>query len=161
MASGDLLEKFGPLGSFGPPTNYATLDTRNTRPVLDFDAATDEARYWHFVMPPFYSGGSVAVKIHMRATSATSNDAYFQSAFEKMTGLDIDSDSFDSAQSGHGTANATSGIDTIITITHTSSQIDGMVAGDEGRLSINRDADNASDNMTGDAEITLVELYEV
>lgn len=160
MASGDLLFVFDAHGSFGPTSNYAQLDTRNTHPVLDFDAATDESRTWEGVIPPNYAGGGMTVKVAWRATSATSGDCYWQAKWEKTTGLDIDADSYDSAQSGNGAANGTSGIDTVTTITFTNSQIDGLAAGDEFRFSLNRDADNVSDSMAGDAEVGHISIYE-
>lgn len=160
MASGDLLAVFTAMGAELPASGYATPDTRNAIAVLDFDAATDEAAFWHSVLPANYAGGGLTVKISWMATSATSGDCYWQSAIERMN-TDLDSDSYATAQSGNGTANGTSGIITTTSITHSSgANMDSLAAGEPYRLKINRDADNASDSMTGDAEIVAVHVYE-
>ena len=54
------------------------------------------------------------------------------------------------------TTNATSGIPNSSEITLTT--IDSVTAGDGFRLKITRDANNASDTMTGDAELIAVEI---
>lgn len=160
MASGDLLCSFGPADGMPPASNYATLDTRNGRLCLDFDASTDESIVFHGELPNNYAGGGITIEIVWRASTATSGDCYWQAAFEKGT-TDIDSDSFAEAQSGNGTANGTSGIATQTTIAFTDgAQIDNVGAGDEFWLKINRDADNGSDDMTGDAELYLVNVRE-
>lgn len=160
MAAGNLICLFGPLGSSGPATNYATHDTRNTHPILDFDAATDETRYWEALIPPYYSGGGIDVKIHWAASSATSGDVKWNAQFEDMSTLDVDSDSFAAAQTATGTANGTSGVETITTISFTNAQIDGIGSGDIFRFALIRDANDAGDTMTGDVEVRLVELVE-
>ena len=42
MASGDTLLTFTPASNEPPATVFATLDTRNAHPVLDFDDAANE-----------------------------------------------------------------------------------------------------------------------
>lgn len=162
MASGDLLAVWTPQANEAPASSPATFDTRNNIPVLDFDAATDEYAVFSATMPPNYDGGGVSVKIRWAATSATSGDTIWQAAFEEMT-TDMDSDSFAAAQSSAAsTANGTSGIHTDATIAFTDgAQMDSVGAGDDFRLKVNRDANNGSDTMTGDAEVRRVLLYEV
>jgi hypothetical protein len=161
MASGDTLAIFGPLSNEPPASNYATLDTRNGQAVLDFDAATDESAVFSGVLPRNYGGGGLTVTIHWAATSATTGDVIWQAAIERRN-TDMDADSFAAAQSSAATTtNGTSGIPNSSTITFTSgAQMDSLAAGEPFRLSINRDADNGSDTMTGDAEVLAVEIKE-
>jgi hypothetical protein len=89
------------------------------------------------------------------ATTATSGNVVWDVSLERMT-TDLDSDSFDTIASGTAAANATSGILTVTEITLTT--IDSVTAGDGYRLKVTRDANNASDTMTGDAELVVCEL---
>jgi hypothetical protein len=161
MASGNTLLVFGPLNNNPPATNYATFDTRNSVPVLDFDASTDEAAVFSGVLPRHYSGGGLTLTCHCAMTSATSGNVILQAAIERMN-TDEDTDSFASAQSSTATAvNGTSGIVFPVTATFTSgAQMDSLAAGEPFRLKINRDADNGSDTATGDLELVMVEVQE-
>ena len=147
---------FTPMTSQPPASNYATLDTRNSIAVLDFDAGTEEAVFWVGIMPEGAALGSgLKVRIHWMATSATTNGVVWGAAFEAMT-TDLDSDSFDTETTGAGTANGTSGIETVTEITCTT--IDSIAAGGLFRLKIARKVADASDTMTGDAELIAVEV---
>ena len=140
-----------------PSSNFATLDTRNSIAVLDFDAATDEFAVFLGVIPEAADLASgLKVRIYWMATSATSGNCRWGVQFEK-AGTDLDSDSFDSATEAHSAANGTSGIETVTEITATS--IDSLAAGDRFRLKVFRNADDATnDTMTGDAELIAVEV---
>ena len=161
MASGNTLIEWTALANQPPASNYATLDTRNSIAVLDFDASTAENAVFVGVMPRHYAGGGVTITIHWMATSATSNSVVWTTAFERMN-TDEDSDSFatgnDSAASN---ANGTSGIITAATTTHTDgAQMDSVAIGEPFRLKITRKVADANDTMTGDAEIVAVEIKE-
>ncbi len=148
--------RFTPLDNCPPATNYATLDTRNAIPVLDFDAGTDESAVFVSVVPEAASLGSgLKVRIHWMATSATSGDVVWGAQIERMN-TDEDSDGFDTVATATGTANGTSGIITMTEITITT--IDSVAAGEAYRLKVYRDADSGSDTMTGDAELVIVEV---
>ena len=149
---------FTPMTSQPPASNFATLDTRNSIAVLDFDASTDESIFWVGIMPEAASLASgLVVRIHWTATSATSGTCRWGAQIERMN-TDIDSDSFDTAATAAGTANGTSGVITVTEITLTN--IDSVAAGEAFRLKVYRDADGTSgtDDMTGDAELVCVEL---
>jgi len=140
-----------------PATAFATLDTRNSIAVLDFDAAADESAIFSGVIP---EGANLAsglkVRLSWMATSATSGNCRWGVQIERCT-TDLGSDSFDTATEATGTANATSGIPTYTEITTTA--IDGLTAGDAFRIKIFRNADDATnDTMTGDAELIAVEV---
>lgn len=147
---------FTPMTSQPPASNYATLDTRNSIAVLDFDDTTSESATWVGIMPEAASLGSgLKVRIHWLSTSATSGGVTWGASFELMT-TDLDADSFDTETTGSGTANGTSGIETVTEITCTT--IDSVAAGGMYRLRIARKPSDGSDTMTGDAEIVAVEV---
>lgn len=148
---------FTPLHNQPPASAYATLDTRNSIAVLDFDAAADESAAFVGMAPEAASFGSgIKVRIVWMATSATSGNVRWRAEFERGT-TDLDSSSFDTATEATGAANGTSGICTTTEITCTT--IDSIVAGDQLRLRITRvGTDGTNDTMTGDAELVSVEL---
>lgn len=164
MASGDVLYALTPQANEPPSSNFATLDLRNYHLVLDFDDTTDEAAVFKFYLPPYYSGGGLTVEIFASFTSATSNNVVWEAAIERVTdsNQDIDSDGFASAQSSGAVAvPGTSGHVKKFTVAFTSgAQMDSLAAGEWGRLKINRDANNGSDNATGDAELWSVTIKE-
>jgi hypothetical protein len=139
-----------------PATAFATLDTRNSVAVLDFDATTDESAIFLGIIPEAASLGSgLKIRIVWTATSATSGACVWDASLERMN-TDIDADSFSTIASVTTTTNATSGVPNYSEITLTT--IDSVTSGDGFRLKINRDANNASDTMTGDAELIVVEV---
>ena len=149
----------GPKDNQPPATNFATLDTRNSIAVLDFDDTTDESAIFVSVCPQGASLASgLSITLIWTASTATSGACVWDASLERMT-TDIDTDSFDTAASITATTNATSGVPNYSTITLTT--IDSLTAGDGFRLKINRDANNANDTMTGDAELIAVEVQQV
>lgn len=147
---------FNALNNQPLASNYATLDTRNNIPVLDFDDTTEESAVFLGIIPEAASLGSgLIVKIHWTATSATSGDCRWGAQIQRNT-TDLDSDSFDTATEGTSTTNGTSGIITVTSLTLTN--IDSVAAGDSFRLKIYRDVTDAADTMAGDAELVAVEV---
>ena len=139
-----------------PATNFATLDTRNSIAVLDFDDTTDESAIFVSVCPQGANLASgLSITLIWTASTATSGACVWDASLERMT-TDIDIDSFDTAASVTATTNATSGVPNYSTITLTT--IDSLTEGDGFRLKINRDANNGSDTMTGDAELIALEV---
>jgi hypothetical protein len=155
------LTRFTPLDNQPPASNFATLDTRNSVAVLDFDdGATNEESVFVGVIPEAATLTSgIKVRIFWAATSATSGDVEWGAQFEKY-GTDIDSDSFDTATFAITTTSGTSGIVNLTEITCTT--IDSLAAGDQFRIKIVRNSsDTTDDTMTGDAELVAVELHQV
>ena len=145
-----------PMTSMPPASNYATLDTRNSVAVLDFDDTTAEGAAWVSVIPEAASLGSgLIAKIHWMATTATSGAVTWEFSVERMN-TDEDSDSFDTVQTGSSTTSGTSGIITVTSITLTT--IDSVTAGDAYRVKIRRLPADGSDTMAGDAELVAVEI---
>jgi hypothetical protein len=139
-----------------PASGFATLDTRNSIAVLEFDAATNESAVFMGVLSSntVVTSGLV-VDLWWMADTATGGNVVWSAQFEA-AGTDNDTDSFDVATSGTAAANGTSGIETETTITCTA--IDGLTAGKRYRLKVNRVATDAGDTMTGDAQLVAVEV---
>ena len=83
-AGPDTLCTLLPSTYFPPATAYATRDTRNNTPVLDFDATTDESAMWLDILPVRYAGGGITVEIVFAATSATSGDVVWAAQVERV-----------------------------------------------------------------------------
>lgn len=163
MASGDTLAVFTAHDNEAPASAFATLDTRNAHWVLDFDAATDESGVFVGVLPANYAGGGLTVTLIWAATSATSGDCRWDAQIERLEdeGTDMDADSFAAVQSVTATAPATSGALQYSDVTFTTgAQMDSLAAGEAFRLKVTRDANNAADTMTGDAELRSVRVKE-
>lgn len=161
MASGDTLAVFVPYQNEPPSSNYATAGLRNGHPTLQFDDTTSWAAIFTSVLPRNYSGGGLTVSVHYSAI-ATSGTIAWTGEVERMddNSLDIDADSFASAQSSSNkTVPGTSGQTDLNTIAHTSgANMDSLAAGEQFRYRLKRDV--ATDNAVGNAEITAIEVKE-
>jgi hypothetical protein len=164
MASGDTLATFYPADNEPPASGYATLDTRNAHPVLDFDAGATEAAVFSAILPRNYGGGGITVYLHWGASSATSGNVIWQTSFERIGdgSQDTDSDGFATAVTWSAqAASGTSGNVVIDSQAHTDgAQIDSIAVGELFRLKVERVGGSGSDTMTGDAELFAVELKE-
>jgi hypothetical protein len=163
MASGNTLLVFGPYNNEPPSSNYATLDTRNQHPCLDFDASTNESAVFSSVMPQHYAGTTgVTVYLHYAMSSATADTVDWDVSWERIGDqqLDIDSDSFAAVNSvDNTTVPGTSGNVDIVSVAFTDgADMDSVAKGESFRLKVTRDA--SSDDATGDAELYKVELRE-
>ena len=159
MASGDSLIIFTPHAGEPTTANFATIDTRNEHPVLDFDAATNESAVFSAIMPRNYGNTNVTVYIHWALTSGTTGDVDWDVSWERIGDLtlDIDSDSFGGITSVNNvTAPTTSGMVDIVNLV--SADLDGILVGEGCRMKLTRDA--ASDTASGDAEMLFVEVKE-
>lgn len=147
---------FGVLSNEPPASNYATLDTRNNHPVLDFDTTTQEAAIFSGEIPERYDNSSgITVSVFAALTSATSGTLGWDVAFESLASQDIDSDGFATAKTiTAATVPATSGQLLKGSVVFSNSEIDGLTAGDPFRIRIRRDV--ANDTATGDAELYKV-----
>ncbi len=161
-ASGNSLLILCPGGNEPPAANFATPDTRNLHPVLDFDTTTQEAAIWTCVLPRHYAGGGITVYLHWAATSATSGTIGWDVAFERIgdSQQDLDSDGFASAQTvTAATVPGTSGHVEITNVAVTNgANMDSIAVGESFRIRVRRDV--ANDNAAGDAELVAVELKE-
>ena len=166
MASGDTLLALHPYNNEPPSSIYATLDTRNQHPVLDFNDTTDEEAVFSAILPRNYALSGLTVYIHYSMTSAEANEVVWQVAIERIGDqqLDIDGDSFAAFQSsGAITVPGTTGLVDICTVAFTDgAQMDSIAVGELFRIKVRRDADStsATDDAAGDAELLAVEVKE-
>ena len=168
MASGDTLIQWSALANEPPSTIYATFDTRNQHPILDFDPTADEEAVFSGVLPRHYAGGGFTVYVHysMSTASGAATTVVWQVGIERVGDeqLDIDGDSFAAFQSsGADTIPNLSGEVGIATVVLTDgAQIDSVAVGEKFRLKVRGDADDTSAtwDATGDAELHLVEIKE-
>lgn len=154
--------QWGPYDNEPPASNYATLDTRNQHPVLDFDTTTQEAAFFSGILPADYGGGGITVSVWCAATSATSGTIGWDVAIERIdaSSLDTDSDSFATAQTITATTvPGTSGQVLKLSVNISDgANMDSLAAGEMFRLRIRRDVTN--DTATGDAELFRVMMVE-
>ena len=165
MASGDTLAVFFPAMSEPPSSNYATFDTRNGVLVLDFDDSTDESVEFPGFMPRHYDGGGLTCTIGWMATdtTVTPHNCIWDLSFKSVSddADDLDSKTFAAVNSVTAAEASASGEVDYATITFTDgADMDSVEAGEYFRLKINRDANNASDTLTGDAELVFIEIRE-
>jgi hypothetical protein len=145
------------MSSQPPASNFATLDTRNSRPLGDLDDTTDENFYLDGVVPDEADLSSgIAIDTWYCMTIATSGNIVPANALERLIagGQDFDSDGFDTESTVVSAVNGTSGVLSKATITLTA--IDSLAPGDPFRLKCGRRPSNGSDNASGDAEYWMV-----
>lgn len=149
--------QFTPLDNQPPAANFATINTRNSIAVLDFDDTTEESAMFVACMVEGASLGSgLIIRIKWVAASATSGDCSWGVQIMALNATtDIDSDSFDTAVVATTTAPGTSGFTATTSITITT--IDSLAAGESYRIRVYRDTTGA-DTMVGDAEIHSIEV---
>jgi len=155
------INRFRPLENEPPTTAFATLDTRNSRPVLDFDTTTAEAAVWTSIIPEgTVLTDGLTVLVWCSAATATSGTIGWDVAFERLAeaGLDTDTDSFGTIQTiTAATVSGTSGILDQMSVTFTQAQLPASLAvGEMFRLRLRRDV--ANDTAAGDAEVHAVEI---
>ncbi len=147
-----------------PASNFPQITHINQRPVLAFDAATDETAYWTDIAPQGLTGTLTLVITYCMA-SATSGTVGLQAQIEAVSDGDVtDLDattSFDTVNnSASTTVPGTAGQIDQISITLTNA--DSLAAADYYRISVNRDADGSAitDSATGDLYLLAIELRD-
>lgn len=158
-------EKFTANQAFLPAASFATQDTRNTHPVLDFDAAADECAYFGGYLNSSYAAGGLNVILGWMATSATTGATGWLVSIEAHPddALDLDADSFVTDNSASATTASATGEVQYTTIAFTDgADMDSLAAGESYRLRVCRDGDGSvvTDDMAGDAELYKVIVTE-
>lgn len=120
---------------------------------LAYDAAGDEAAFWMF-RAINYASGNVTVGIDWYADSASTGDVVWAVQLAVITPntdtQDVETKSLATANTATDTHLGTTG-QRLHRIDVTVSNLDSLAADDDVWIRIARDADNASDTMTGDA----------
>lgn len=155
---------FTPYAAEFPSSNFPQLTLINRRPVLAFDASTDESCYWTTIARQNLATTVTLVVSYIMA-SATSGTVDFEVAVEAVsdgdTNFDLDgADSFDTANTMTAdTVPGTAGYMGQFTVTLTNK--DSMAAGDYVRIRLMRDADDGTnDTATGDCYVLACELRD-
>lgn len=147
-----------------PASDFPQITHINQRPVLAFDAATDETAYWTDIAPQGLTG-TITLIITYCMASATSGTVGLQAQIEAISdgdATDLDATtSFDTVNnSASTTVPGTAGQIDQISITLTNA--DSLVAADYYRIGVNRDADGSAitDSATGDLYLLAIELRD-
>lgn len=153
---------FTPQNNEPPSSNFATLDTRNSHPTLDYDDGTDQSAVFSSALRG-YGGGGLTITLVWAATTSTSGNVVWNVAIERIEDnvTDIDSDSFAAANAVTAGTASVSGRTSHDDITFTDgADMDSLAEGEAFRIKVTRDANNGSDTMSGDAELIRVFIIE-
>lgn len=125
---------------------------------LAFDAASDEAAWFHF-QALTYGSGNVTVKLQWYADTASTGDVVWGCQLAAITPntdtQDVETKTLATANTSTDTHLGTTG-QRLHEIDVTVSNLDSLASGDAVWLRVYRDADNAADTMAGDAILTAV-----
>ena len=170
MASQDLLASARAKAFSLPASSFAQFDTRagGSTPnevieVVAYDAGSDEFADVLLRLPEHYDGGGITLTIGWMAASATSGDVVWGGA---VRALPDDAEDVDSAHSydfneATGTAASASGEVQYTDITFTNgADMDSWAVGEWAIFRIRRNADDAADTMTGDAQLLGISIKE-
>lgn len=124
-------------------------------PVLRFDASTDE--FWDFLCTlEQYSNGGLTIEMPWAASSATSGAVVWTAAIRALPGDSEDLTASHTYVPNSVTDTAPGTLATLsyprITFTH-GADMDNLQNNSRFMLRVSRDADNGSDDMSGDAEL--------
>lgn len=166
MAAGDHLFTLVPVNNEPPASNAATPDTRNSRPCLDFiDQTTIEVAVFKLVMPEHYSNATgITLQVEMgSADDQTTGEVLWRFSLERIINdsTDLDADSFGSTTTLLQTAPG--GTSQVAIDEHDISagaNMDSVVKNDPFRLKVERFSTDASDDMSGDAELYSIYVTE-
>src|ERR1700752_3317762 len=129
---------------------------------LAFDASTDEAAVWKLIADN-YGSGNLTLDIYWYADTATSANVVWEAQIAAITAdadtQDIETKSLATLNFVQDTHLGTTG-QRVHKCTITINNLDSIAAGDLLHIRIARDANspNATDDMTGDANMMLPEL---
>lgn len=162
MASGDTLLVFTPLGNEPPSASSAVITLVNNTPVLSFlPTGANEAALFSAIVPSFYSGGGITVKIHYAMATATAGDIIWEVSFDrKETTSSINVDGFGGVKTVTQTVPGTNLLISKATIAFSDgAEINSAAIGDFVRVKIRR-IDTTPNGPSGNALLIAMELVE-
>jgi hypothetical protein len=164
MASTNILYSVTPATNYYIGSNPATPDFDGDVLVLDFDASTDEFAEFLMFLPAHYGATTgITFSLLWSADTATSGNCIWNIAISSLTG-DTDNagtKAFSAVNAVTDAAPGTAGIIAYATITFTDgADMDSWATGEWAKVRLSRDADNASDTMTGDAQFHALVMTE-
>lgn len=122
---------------------------------LGYDAATDEAAFWRFVLPD-YASGNLTLTIYWYADTSSSGNVVWEAQISAITAntdtQDVETDGLATLNFVQDTHLGTTG-QRVHSCDITLSNLDSIAAGDLCHLRLARDANgtSATDDMAGDA----------
>lgn len=151
-----------PVIGHAPGSGAATLSTRNSKPVVAYDPTSEEHYRWTWVIPngfntPAIDGAdNLVFRLHW-TSSATTGSVRWVVKMQRLTDVDIDSDSFASGSVVTTAVSGTAG--TVVVSTTGNVGLDSAVAGDAVEIDVYRDTGNAGDTAdSDDADLLAVEI---
>jgi hypothetical protein len=142
------------------PAYKRNLGTAFPVGALGYDAAADETAYWHF-QALNYGSGNLTLTIYWYADTASTGDVIWDAGIAAITAdtdtQDIETKAFATINSVTDTHLGTTG-QRLHQCAITISNLDSVAANDFVALKINRDANNASDTLAGDAFLVAAVL---
>jgi len=163
MASGDTLWTFFPADIRGGTT--ATRTTRNSHSILNFITSAVTTAIFEAVLVRNYAGGGIDAVVGWSSESSVtaSEQVRWSVSFERVghAVLDIDADSFASAQAATATPESTLGMLDHTEIAFTDgAQVDSIAIGEKYRVKLERITTHVDDDMPDNAEMHFLELRE-
>ena len=148
-----------------PVACAATIDLRNSKPVLDFDATSNELAVFSSVLPRNYGGGGITATIGWMASTATTADTSWKLRWKSVTDdaddLDVKNYAAPQVNAAVDVASASGEVDYFTITFSDGAQMDSVAAGELFYIMLERDAqDGTADDMAGDAEFVFMELQE-
>jgi hypothetical protein len=141
----------------------ATLGSRGTHPVLDFNDTTQNTAVFRTIVPNFTNFTTGLYVFVYWVAAATTGTVGWDVSFERITinTQNLNSDNFETAVTIPAvTVPSTAGVLARTFATFSLAQLPtGLVSGDMIRVRIRRDV--ANDNAIGDAEIVGVEIQSI
>lgn len=162
MASGETIAKWKPQDNEPPAADFATRDSRNSHPVLDF--AIDEIGVFSDVLSGNYAGTTgLTAYLHFAMSSAEADDVKLEGYFERIgdSQQNLDADGFAGAQNtGDITVPGSSGdVDIVPIVFADGAEMDSIAVGEGFRFKVIRIA-VTGDDATGDLELRFIEIKE-
>ncbi len=124
--------------------------------TLLFDAATDEHCFFTFTLPGDYSSGGVINIDWKRASGTTAQNCIFKAAVAAVTPGATEVPNTKALNTVATTTTAAGTTSQALVTTAITLTMDSAAAGDMVTVMLGRDADNASDTLTVDAQVTDV-----